>query len=377
MARSTGEAVLVIDDFGAGFYPELVRYRNRLRGFYRIAGDALEAQVLSVHLPKRLGDVLVSFAGPDFVPARALARVGEAAAAAYRKLNLLYYGHGGVVFAHLAELVPEQPLVLVELSGLADLPPALCAGGDPQALAAARAHFVALAASLRQVMLEQNVRFINASFGSTVPNLATDWQRTCGTEPPSNAELQALLQLYEPIYDLLFNSEGVVTAQAAANLGDASDYPFDQLSSRFPNRVRVGFISSVRAGLDEAGRGTVMKAEQFPVDGAADLYVNWGCEGSAAALVCADPHYEFAGEFGLGTLTVPLMSSSYVDPLGLARLVNLRYANHEGERMSSALVQALRREVTPPLCGDTGAAPCVYQDPIAHRQLEVHRLGYE
>jgi hypothetical protein len=31
-----------------------------------------------------------------------------AAGPAYRKLNLLYYGHGGVVFGHLVELVPEQ-----------------------------------------------------------------------------------------------------------------------------------------------------------------------------------------------------------------------------------------------------------------------------
>jgi hypothetical protein len=68
-ARSTGEGILVIDDFGAGVFPELVRYRNRICGFYRISGDNIEAQVLSVHLPKRLGDVLVSFAGPEFIPA--------------------------------------------------------------------------------------------------------------------------------------------------------------------------------------------------------------------------------------------------------------------------------------------------------------------
>jgi hypothetical protein len=45
--------------------------------------------------------------------------------------------------------------------------------------------------------------------------------------------------------------------------------------------------------------------------------------------------------------------------------------------MSNALVQALRQELTPSLCGDGGGQPCVYQDPIAHRQLEIYRLGYE
>lgn len=64
MAKSTTEAVLVIDDFGAGFYPQLVRYRNRLLGFYRVDEARVVSQVLSVHLPQTLGDVLVSFAGP-------------------------------------------------------------------------------------------------------------------------------------------------------------------------------------------------------------------------------------------------------------------------------------------------------------------------
>jgi hypothetical protein len=377
MARSTGEAVLVIDDFGAGLYPELVRYRNRLLGFYSIDGEQVAAQSLSVRLPKRLGDALVSFAGPEFIPASALAALGGAAGAAYQKLNLLYYGHGGVVFAHLVELVPEQPLVLLEMTHLFDLPPALCDSIDDQTLAAATAHYTSLAASLRQVMTTHNVRFINASFGSTAPTLATEWSRTCSTAVPSNDALDRVLHIYDPIYDLLFNTDGVIAAHAAANLGSPADYPFDQVSATYPNRVRVGFISSLRSGLDELGRGTVQKAEQFPVDGDADVYLNWECEPGDVPPACADPHYQLAGEYGLGTGTVPIMSSSYVDPLGLARLVNLRYANHSTEPMSNALVQSLERELTPSLCGDGGAQPCVYQDPIAHRQLEPYRLGYQ
>ena len=185
MARSTGEAILVIDDLGAGLFPEFVRYRNRILGFYGVNGDQIEARTLSVHLPERLGDALVSFAGPEFIPASALARVGMAAVSAYGKLNLLYYGHGGVVFGHLVELVPEQPLVLLDMAHLFDLPLALCQATDDQTLAAATAHFAAVAASLKQLMTEHNVRFVNASFGSTAPTLATDWSRTCGSAAPA------------------------------------------------------------------------------------------------------------------------------------------------------------------------------------------------
>jgi|GEM_PF-2559720 len=376
MEKSTGEALLLIDDFGAGFYPELVRYRNRIRGFYRITGDEAVSQVLSVHLPRRLGDVLVSFAGPEFIPARELARVGSAANARYGQLNLLYYGHGGVVFGHAVELVPEQPLVLLDLTNLFGIPPAVCAGIDGQTLAAATAHFSAIAASLKQLMSEQQVHFINASFGSTVPDLATDWARSCGDEVPSSSQLRELLHAYDPIYEVLFNTEAVLTAHAAAALGDPEDYPFDQLSPKYPNRVRVGFISSQNSGLDEAGRGVVQKADQFPNLGDADVFFNWGCEMTASSPTCAEPHYEFAGPFGLGAATVALMSTSYVNPLGIARLVNLRYARHADEPMSDALIQTLRQELTPTLCGDGGTDPCLYQDPLAHRQLEPYRLGY-
>ncbi len=236
--------------------------------------------------------------------------LGSAVNAAYGKLNLIYYGHGGVVFGHAVELVPEQPLVLLDLTQFLDLPAAVCSGIDEQPLAAASAHFTAIAASLKQVMIEQNVHFINASFGSTVPNLATDWARTCDGEVPSNDQLRELLHVYDPIYDLLFNTEGIVTAQAAASLGSPADYPFDQVSPKYPNRVRVGFISSRSSGLDELGRGTVHKADQFPPLGDADVYLNWRCEMGTPDPVCAEPHYEFAAPFGRGTATVPLMSTS-------------------------------------------------------------------
>ena len=97
----------------------------------------------------------------------------------------------------------------------------------------------------------------------------------------------------------------------------------------------------------------------------------------AAPPLCADPHYQLTETYGLTTTTVPLMSSSYIDPLALARLVNLRYANHPGEPMSNTLIQVLKQELTPPLCGVDGTQPCVYQDPVVHQQLEIYRLHYK
>lgn len=373
MAPSTGEAILIIDSFGEGVYPHLLRYRNRILGFYRASGDAVVAENLSMRLPKQLGDSLLSFAGPEFIPSVLLAEVGRAASAAYRNVPLLFLGHGGIVFGHLVELAPEQPLVLLDMTGFLGLLPTLCNGPDEAAMSAARAHFTALAASLRTTMRAHNVRFINASFGDSLQTISADWSRTCNAPVPSAQVLRQLLHLYDPIYDALFNTEGVVAAHAATNLGNAEDFPFDQPSAAYPNRVRNGFFSSLSSGLDAEGRGAVRKVEQFPRDGNADVYLNWACEPFVG---CATPHYEMAGAFGLNAFSVVVMSSSYVNPLGLGRLIHLRYSNHGGEPLTNELIGTLRQELTPQLCGTDGAHPCVYQDPITHRQLEVYRRNY-
>jgi hypothetical protein len=374
MAVSTNEAILVIDDFAEGTYPQLVRYRNRILGFYRVNGQNIELQELSVRLPKALGDSLISLAGPEFIPANLLATIGQAAGTAYRSVPLVFLGHGGIVFSHLAELAPEQPLVLLHLAGLFKVSPSLCQGVTSQSLDIARAHFEAIADSLRQVISQHHVRFINASFGDTRQTVATDWSQTCNTPVPSTEVLRQLLHLYDPVYAVLFNTPDVITAHAAANLGDPADFPFDQVSPSYGNRARIGFISSMSTGLDALGRGTVQKTTQFPKDGDADVYVSWNC---VEFVGCANPHYELSAPFGLGTFSMPLMTTSYVTPLGLGRLINLRYGDHGNEPMNNSLIQALREELTPSLCGPFEDQPCVYQDPIAHDQLEVYRQGYK
>jgi hypothetical protein len=222
-------------------------------------------------------------------------------------------------------------------------------------------------------MTDNQVHFLNASFGSTTPVLAEEWPRSCpGVAVPDSDQLRQVLHIYDPFYELLFHTGGVIAAHAAANLGSAVDFPFDQANAQYPNQVRVGFFSSLSSGLDELGRGAVQKDEQFPDNGSADVYLNWDCQTLGP---CSDPHYELSAAFGLAMGALPITSSSYISPLAVARLVNLRYANHAREPMTDELVSVLRSELTPALCGSDGAQPCVYQDPILHRQLEPDRLG--
>src|SRR5262249_33431189 len=72
MEVSTGEAILIVDSLGEGLFPQFVRYRNRILGVYRVNGDNVEADQTLAHLPRQLGEALVSLAGPEFIPASSL-----------------------------------------------------------------------------------------------------------------------------------------------------------------------------------------------------------------------------------------------------------------------------------------------------------------
>lgn len=371
------EAILVVDSFDQGLYPQLVRYRNRLAAIYQVnrVTDSVEVKPLRVHLPRRLADVLTSFAGPEFIPASALTPVAQAASAVYDKLALSFLGHGGVVLGHLTDLVPEQPIVLLDMTHLLELPPEVCDGVTAANLDAARQHFVKLANSLRSMMFGHNIRYINASFGSTADTVRAEWQNTCGTEPPGTGDVRALLGVYAPLYDALFNSWGVIAAHASATLGAAADFPFDQSSAAYPNQVRAGYFSSKRSGINADGTGTLSKNDQFPAAVAnADVFLNWECLFFGD---CAPVHYECVATYGLATVTLPIMSTSYVTPLALARLINLRNQNHAGQDMTNQLVATLKSELTPSRCGSSRHDRCVYQDPIEFELLEVYRLHYK
>lgn len=376
MAKRSDASILVMDpDFTVAANPFLLRYRNRILGYYEFdeTHDEFAPMTLVARLPRLLGQVEVSFAGPEFIPASALTEVAKAAGKTYASLNLTSLpGHGAIVLGHLVDLVPEQPLVVVKMN-TREIPAELCSSLNADSIDRVKARIASRAASLRALMARHNVRYVNASFGSTTKTMANDWSAVCHSTPPGTEQLRSLLSMLEPIYETLFNTPGVIAAQASAELGDPSDFPFDQRTERLANRVRVGHFSSTASGLDGDGRGSLVKTEQFPANGA-DVFLNWGCGGYKES--CGEPHYRVVGGFGLSEATDPIMTTSFITPLAVARLVNLKNVRHPQEPWSNELVAQLQSDLTPPKCG-TGKEACVYQDPIANRQLEVYRLNYK
>lgn len=386
--QKSNDAILIIDSFQEHLmFMGLIRFQNRVKGLYQVSSitsNQYDLQAPVEHMPRRLAEVLANLAGPGFVASTQLLDVANAVYDVYHRHLSGFLGHGGAVFGHLVDLVPENPIVLVDLVNGGYPPDVWCHTLDAAALQKARVRSSALADSLRKIITDNNVRYINVSSGATADNLADKWRQSCGDAAvPSTEELRALFDTINPFYDVLFNTEGVVAAHAAIAISDPVDFPFDQASSDFPNQVRTGFFSSPASGLDGEGRGNLVNVAQYPPNAAdADVFLNWGCDHGPYGPhpgQCATPHFELSADFGLAVGTDLVMQTSWIAPLAVARLVNLKDSRHASENWSNELVARMKQELTPRACGLDGSSICQYQDPFAHaaEQLEVYRLGYK
>jgi len=127
------------------------------------------------------------------------------------------------------------------------------ASPDDESLIKLRQYSQNVATHLREMFLARNVRFINASWGFTLESIRGPWPSVCRSPVPDEDTLLAILEAYRPVFDALFNTEGVFTAHAAIASDIDRHYPFDQKSVEFPNRLRVGFFVDVGDSVPEGG----------------------------------------------------------------------------------------------------------------------------
>jgi hypothetical protein len=376
MERNTGEAIMIVDEF-ATLPLRAYRFRNRIKGFYRVTASGLGDATGSWRLPAVLAQVLDQYSGPAHVAAQTLAPLSSAIAARYPVLDLDSTGHGSYVFSLLADSNPHQPLVLVHGINLAEAAPAdYCdATGSPAVQARLLAASQAVADKLRAVMAEHNVRFINYSQGHSVSVLVENWPKVCKTAVPAEPVLRAKLAAYGPMYKVLFGTPGVITAHAAADGNSALDFPYDQASPDWPNRLRVGFFTSLKSGLDAEGRGDVGSLTAWPAGGRADIYVNTGVMPTRPFAYGETPLLQL-DTYGVGLFPISAPTTSWVTPLALTRLINVRYSQFDGQAMSDTLVQQVLAGAVPARCADQPGGRCHFQDPLLHGQVEAVRLGY-
>jgi|SRR6218665_1245932 len=378
MAENTGEAILIIDDFPE-LPPRAIRYKNRLKGFYRAdSGGGLSPVAFSWHAPVVLHETLSEFASPDFIPAEWLRPLGAPVENVYVNYSFQGAGHGNYVFSALVESNPHQPIVVLDQLKYSQfaLTEFCDASGTSDSISRLRARSQRVADSLRQFMSAHNVRFVNVSAGESLETMRGRWAQSCGGATPSDSLLRKKLNAYEPIVDALYNTPGVFAAQASIDASNVQDNPFDFPLAKYPNRLLVGFFTSLESGLDASGRGS-SSLTGWPARQTVDLYLNSGVLPSRPFNYNATPLLQ-VNVFGVDIFPITRTTTSWITPLALSRFIHLRYGDSRfsGHAMSNALIQDIRGVMVPGGCSAQPNGRCAYQDPLKHGQLEVVRLGY-
>ncbi|HWU94408.1 MAG TPA: hypothetical protein VN029_02350, partial [Sphingomonas sp.] len=377
MDPNSGEALLIIDDL-----PRLpgaaIRFRKRIRNYYRLdAGGALANATTTWHVPTSLWNALDRFAYPEYDPTEQLRSVAETAYRMYPGLNLDNAGHGATVFRLIADTNPAQPLVLLDKIDLVDIAHAdYC---DASGSAAAQTRLTAAARTAADnivaMMRANNVRYVNYSAGHSQEVIRAGWAADCGTAVPAEAVLRDKLAAYAPIYAAMFGTPGVMTAQAASDNDGPANAPYDQKGAQYYNRLRAGYFAVLDSNLDEVGRGGIGGFPIWPARANADIFLNTGVAPVRPFEWNTTPLLQLDG-FGLALEPITVPSSSWVTPLLLSRLINIRFSTFPARPFDDALIADIFDKAIPASCPTQMDGRCAYQDPALHGQLEAVRLGY-
>lgn len=377
MDPNSNEAVLVVDDF-----PRLpgaaIRFRKRIKNYYRFGTAGALANATSTwRVPTSLWKALDRFAYPEYDPTEQLRAVAEMAYRMYPGLNLDNTGHGATVFRLIADTNPAQPLVLLDKIDLVDVARAdYC---DISGSAAVQTRLTAAAQitadNLVAMMRANNVRYVNYSAGHSYEVIRDSWTTDCGTAAPGEAVLRDKLAAYAPIYAALFSTPGVMTAHAAVENDGLVNAPYDQKIAQYYNRLRAGYFAVLDSNLDEVGRGGIGGFPIWPARADADVFLNTGVEPRRPFQWNTTPLLQLDG-FGLALEPITTPTTSWVTPLLLARLINIRFGTFPTRSFDDALIADIFDKVTPTSCPTQMNGRCAYQDPALHGQLEAVRLGY-
>jgi hypothetical protein len=290
-----------------------------------------------------------------------------------------YSGHGSIALSYLAEHNPQAELVVVKLPEFATLFQDEFCRAD---IAALTAKVRALTEEFYQLLiLGQDVEFLNMSAGYDLDGIKAAAQH-CST-PPDATQYGALLQSYQPFYQMLFDSPKLLAVQAGVVNNDPIRFPLDQAA--FPHRIRAGFYNTelVSSGLSAQGVPTgampMLPAAQQNSLAVLDVLINFGYDPTQFPCQAQATTYRIPAASGLGYAALCDEQTSWAAPVVVSRLIHLRQSQFAAVAWSDQLIAQLKQALTPALCTAQGKAEpvvCQLQDPLLHRQHEVFRLQY-
>ena len=363
------ESVLIIDDLYPGV--EILRNRNRILGYYDILPTGvIDEHLMQWDLPKVFGDIITGFATTPYIASKSLQPVANAVESTYGLYVPVFGSHGLVVYNILADLVPEQPIVLLDKNNLSfhrAMPEVFCSvvsdsEHDP-GLVALREYSRKIANEIQKLINLHNIRYINASWGYTIKTIEQPWENHCSTPLPAETILLAILDAYQPVFEVLFNNQGVFCSHAAIHSPVDKYYPYDQKSSAYPNRLRVGHIASASLEIDEDGLAKL--PSDIPIDppiGDADIYINSGCDISGNCRTLGP--LQITKIYGMDSVAFPITQSSFVNPVLLSQFIATRYSEEFRDYwLDNYAINLISNSIHE--CED-GTTACIFIDPLLH-----------
>lgn len=413
--RTKSQQTILVLDYGMDLQTVL-RYRSRVIATYKYdhQSQSFVADNPSVTISK-LGKKLLTeldgftylngetgYTESGFLPA---AWLGELAAkyvsiAKHDKYDHItgkpHFSHGTKVFGYLAQHNPDAEFVIVDTESFSPFinhKDAFCSR-DIEAL---HSKMQRAANSLRADVIEQHgVEYINYSGGFERTDVRNAWSSSSCNGQLSNSTATEFVKSIKPIYDVLFNTHGVLGLHAGAIGASSSENPLDV--TEYPNRVRVMSYTTGPVDTNITATGDlnwqqvfVDHTSEFSGDKYIDLFVNFGYgrsdfwEQNSTPKMASDVYgmrYGADWEFP---------SSSWATPIATSYAIATQTQLELDRQITWFDPALLKQTLLPNQCFDNGGyfinfklsqfirdgeGVCRIQDPLKHRIDELNRQQY-
>ncbi len=393
------QTILVLDSYLD--FPATIRYRSRVKAAFNINNGIYQQHNPSIELPAFIKTILTeadNFKGanqqPVFVPAEWLDEM-------YYSINPYYgfgdffqdIGHGTIPFLYLLEHNPEAEFVIAPSPEFfRDNQNLFCNPNDSNINELTNRVITATQSFVQDVLINQDIEYVNYSGGYTQKTVESRWQELCGGWVSSeNAE--KLLNTLEPFFTALYTQAGVFSFQATDIDMTISNNPFDiDPFDLYFNRMLVGDYTTGRRdsglpsdGIQEFNLLPRLKHNRMNSIQWIDYFVNFGIEQRRPFRTNDTPMME-VDSLGFGTFPISSVQPSWASPAALSRAIHVKNSvlNQKYAELTDTLIKQIWGIMTPegvststPLCdwNTLGIGYiCKRQDPLKHYQQELFEL---
>lgn len=308
--------------------------------------------------------------------------------------GVAHFSHGSKVIGYLAQHNPLAEFVLVDTATFLPLlqhNQLVCQKNNREL----KDYMQQAASSLRNILNNNGVEYINFSGGFTRSHVHQAWQRNGCSETLSNNRATKLLRSLEPIYDVLFNSPNILGVHSGKRDTNNSEDALDVTD--YVNRIRAYpyTTETVNTQISDNGQFGWQRVfndfrGEFQGGQSIDMYVNFGYGRANFSNRNQTPKMT-SDVFGMQYAPDwALLSSSWAAPIVTSYAINTQNKIYQNNPSASFNAVELKNKLLSFSCFNAdnffsfdldgfireGEGMCRIHDPLKNRSDELNRLGY-